>query len=260
MNAIKSLLLCAALAAPATVLADQVTCESVKGQRAECDMDTRGEVRLVRQISKTTCIEGTNWGLNKHSIWVDRGCAAVFASGDALRGGGGYTGESSYGDAPRGGGAPDEVTCESIGGQRTECDMNTRGVVRVVRQLSKTTCIENTNWGLNRSSIWVSGGCRAVFALEGGQGSRAPSRGDDGRRVADAQARAQDEEFNSSGRAPSKAIDGCNDYAGQGRDGTLVSQNPLRPGNWEIVLRFGEDRYVCEVTSGGQVTSFEPIR
>jgi hypothetical protein len=255
MNTIRSLLLCTALLAPTAALADEVTCESRKGQRAECDMDTRGEVRLLRQISKTTCIQDTNWGLNRSSIWVDRGCSGVFVSGDDLRGGkgGGYDGGSSYGGAPRGGAAPDQVTCESTGGRRVECDMDTRGRVRVVRQLSKTECIEDTNWGLNRSSIWVDGGCRAVFALEGAgsaAGRGAPSRAD---------LQREDAQYNSSGRAPQAAIRGCNEYAGQGRDGILVSQNALRPGNWEIVLRFGDDRYVCNVTSGGQVSEFQQI-
>jgi hypothetical protein len=130
--------------------------------------------------------------------------------------------------------------------------MNTRGVVRVVRQLSKTECIEDRNWGLNRSSIWVDGGCRAVFALEGAGSNAAPRGGS-------SQAAREDAQYDSSGRAPQAAIRGCNEYAGQGRDGILVSQNALRPGNWEIVLRFGDDRYVCNVTSGGQVSEFQQI-
>jgi hypothetical protein len=254
MKTIRSILLCAAILAPTAALADQVTCESRKGQRAECDMDTRGEVRLLRQISKTTCIQDTNWGLNRSSIWVDRGCAGVFVSGDDLRGGGNtYDGGSSYGGAPRAGASPDQVTCESIGGRRVECDMNTRGRVRVVRQLSKTECIEDTNWGLNRSSIWVDGGCRAVFALDGAGPGSARGGGD-------RQAAREDAQYNSSGRAPQAAIEGCNEYAGQSRDGIVVSQNALRPGNWEIVLRFDNDRYVCNVASGGQVSAFQQIK
>jgi hypothetical protein len=247
MKALKTLFLCTALVAPAAALADQVTCESKGNQRAECDMDTRGEVRLVRQISKTTCIQDTNWGLNRSSIWVDRGCAGVFASGDSLKSG--APAAASHGGGNSFGQGPDEVTCESDGGRRVECDMNTSGRVVVVRQLSRTQCIENTNWGLNRSSIWVDGGCRAVFAREGA-GRGQPTRSEVAR---------EDEQYDSSGRAPQAAIRGCNEYAGQGRDGILVSQNALRPGNWEIVLRFGDDRYVCNVTSGGKVSEFQQI-
>lgn len=69
--------------------ADEVTCESKSQKRVECNMDTRGEVRIVKQLSKGACIEGETWGLSKHSVWVDKGCRAVFASriGDRHDGG-----------------------------------------------------------------------------------------------------------------------------------------------------------------------------
>lgn len=249
MNRIKLLLVGVALLAPLPALADEVTCESAGGRRVECNMDTRGEVRLLRQLSKTACVQDTNWGLNRSSIWVDGGCRGVFGSGDALRGGGGYDGGSAYGGASRGGAAPDQVTCESTNGQRTECDMNTSGVVRVVRQLSKTACVQDRNWGLSKHSIWVDGGCRAVFARDGAGGAQ-PTRAEIAR---------EDAQYNSSGRAPAAAIRACNEYAAQGYDGTLVSQNAMKPGWWEVVLRFEEYRYVCNVSSGGQVESFNKI-
>ncbi|NCT70140.1 MAG: DUF3011 domain-containing protein [Xanthomonadaceae bacterium] len=56
----------------------QVTCESVGNQRVECPMDTRGDVRVVRQLSHSPCTEGVSWGLSKHTVWVERGCRAVF--------------------------------------------------------------------------------------------------------------------------------------------------------------------------------------
>ena len=56
----------------------QVTCESVGNQRVECDMDTRGSVRVVRQLSHSPCTEGVSWGLSKHSVWVENGCRAIF--------------------------------------------------------------------------------------------------------------------------------------------------------------------------------------
>lgn len=246
MSVIRSLLLCLLLI-PSVVAAEEVTCESIDGRRAECDMNTRGEVRIVRQLSRTACIEGTNWGLNRSSVWVDGGCRAVFSSAGAANAR--YDGGSSYGRAPQGGDAPEQVTCESLGGKRVECDMNTRGVVRVVRQLSRTACIQDTNWGLNRRSIWVDGGCRAVFALEGAGGG-APSRAD----IAD-----EDAQYSSSGRAPAAAVRACNEFADEGYDGTLVSQNPMKPGWWEVVLRFEEYRYVCNVSSNGKVDSFDKI-
>jgi hypothetical protein len=37
------------------VLDDQVTCETLDNRRTECPMDTRGEVRLIRQLSDSPC-------------------------------------------------------------------------------------------------------------------------------------------------------------------------------------------------------------
>src|SRR5690349_17787392 len=54
--------------------ADEVTCESKSSKRVECSMDTRGEVRIVKQLSNAACVEGRTWGLSKHSVWVDKGC------------------------------------------------------------------------------------------------------------------------------------------------------------------------------------------
>lgn len=143
----------------------------------------------------------------------------------------------------------DQVTCESVNNRRVKCDMNTRGEVRLVRQLSRTACIENTNWGVNRSSIWVDGGCRAVFAREGTGGAQ-PSRADIAR---------EDAQYDSSGRAPAAAIRACNKFADQGYDSTIVSQNAMKPGWWEVILRFEQYRYACNVSSRGQVESFNKI-
>ncbi len=58
--------------------ANTVTCESEGQRQHECEMDTRGEVIVSRQISKTRCVRGENWDVNRHSIWVKDGCRAEF--------------------------------------------------------------------------------------------------------------------------------------------------------------------------------------
>lgn len=61
--------------------ADEVTCESFNDRRNECSLYTRGgDVRVVRNLSKTNCIEGINWGYTRRGIWVDNGCRAVFSN------------------------------------------------------------------------------------------------------------------------------------------------------------------------------------
>jgi len=72
----------AALAAiPGTANAQSsVTCESSRGRRETCRVDTRGEVRLVQQLSDTRCIRGRNWGTVPGAVWVDNGCRGRFAA------------------------------------------------------------------------------------------------------------------------------------------------------------------------------------
>ncbi|MBI2818280.1 MAG: DUF3011 domain-containing protein [Acidobacteria bacterium] len=67
-----------------------ITCSSDKGQRVYCNTDTRGGVRLARQISGSPCNQGSTWGYDSRGIWVDRGCRAEFevgGGGSGARGG-----------------------------------------------------------------------------------------------------------------------------------------------------------------------------
>jgi len=63
----------------------------------------------------------------------------------------------------------DQITCESRSGGTEACGTIASGSgVRIARQLSSTACVEGKNWGTgpDRDSIWVSGGCRAVFDVQ----------------------------------------------------------------------------------------------
>lgn len=137
-------------------------CESSDNRSRFCPADTRGGVRVARQLSDTRCIEGRTWGVRPDGIWVDDGCRADFLLGH----GGGY-GRDERGRAI--------VRCESRNGRWTHCDADTRGGVRLARQLSASRCIEGQTWGYDRRGIWVAGGCRADFRVRGGVG-RDPAR------------------------------------------------------------------------------------
>jgi len=76
-----------------------------------------------------------------------------------------------------GGALPGEVTCESTDQRQVSCEMDTRGNVEVARQLSHTRCEQGQNWGLSRHSVWVNGGCRAVFRNTSRAADTAPSGG-----------------------------------------------------------------------------------
>jgi Protein of unknown function (DUF3011) len=61
-------------------LPNQVRCESQDGRQKECDMNTSGNVRVTKQLSKSPCTYGQSWGLYKHSVWVKDGCRADFVN------------------------------------------------------------------------------------------------------------------------------------------------------------------------------------
>src|SRR5690349_20983793 len=59
------------------------------------------------------------------------------------------------------------VRCESRDSRSTFCRVDGRGGVRLVRQLSRTQCIEGRNWSSSRDGVRVTGGCRADFQVYG---------------------------------------------------------------------------------------------
>lgn len=69
------------------------------------------------------------------------------------------------------------ITCESRGFDATRCNVETRGGVRLVRQLSSAVCERGRSWGFDERGVWVSRGCRAQFAV----GVRTNDRWDDRR-------------------------------------------------------------------------------
>ena len=137
---------------------DTVTCESIDNRRQECRIDTSGGVTQTRQLSSTQCVRDRNWGVGRGVVWVSGGCRAEFRS---MRGNsGGHRPEPPVGNRPG------QVTCESIDNRRYDCPILTGGGVRLLRQLSKTQCIEGRTWGILKNAIWVSGGCRGVFGRD----------------------------------------------------------------------------------------------
>lgn len=136
--------------------------------------------------------------------------------------------EGATGDAA----LPREVTCESTGQQQVSCDLNTRGNVEIVRQLSRTRCEEGKNWGLARHSVWVNGGCRAVFRNVSSVTTPAP--------------------------AGDIALGSCN--MRKGAQGTLVTQMPVGSDYQELIIDYPEGRFLCMMRNNGQVQSMTPVR
>lgn len=55
------------------------------------------------------------------------------------------------------------VRCESKDMGWVHCDMPVEQGVDLVRQLSDNSCVRGTEWGTDRSGVWVTLGCRAEF-------------------------------------------------------------------------------------------------
>ncbi len=137
-------------------------CESNDNRRRVCNTGWRGAT-LVRQLSKTQCVEGRNWGSSNGAVWVDGGCRAEFAEGrGGWGGGGGWNGDGqAHGQTLR---------CESTDNRQRVCHTSWRRA-ELVRQLSKSQCVEGRSWGSSNGAVWVSNGCRAEFAeSRGGRG------------------------------------------------------------------------------------------
>ncbi|WP_312708132.1 DUF3011 domain-containing protein [Stenotrophomonas sp.] len=133
-----------------------VRCESVKGRSNECRLD--GRARLIRQLSGSPCVEGDTWGQSRYGVWVTRGCRAEFV-GESR---GGWGGGHGWGGGNGGG---QVIACHSNDHRQQYCDARVRRGVRLVRQESRSACIEGRSWGWDRRGVWVSDGCRAQFQV-----------------------------------------------------------------------------------------------
>jgi hypothetical protein len=166
----------------------RVTVESEGSRREVRNVRTDGYVRLVRQLSDAPCIQGRTWGYGNDYIWVSNGCRAIFEYGR-------YNDRNNdrYDDRydrydPRYDDRYDRrddrdpfgvygrrnngktVTVESDDGRRKLKHIDTRGGVRLVRQLSDRPCTYGRSWGYDQDHIWVDRGCRGVFEVGGRNG------------------------------------------------------------------------------------------
>ena len=141
-----------AIAARPAAAQTTITCESQNNNFRDCRITTGGKVRLVQNISNTRCDYGRTWGFDWNSIWVDRGCRGKFM----VNGSGSGWESGNYGQ---------RVTCESQNGSFKICDVATYGYVRLVKQISQSSCVAGRTWGYQTNQIWVGNGCRAEFEV-----------------------------------------------------------------------------------------------
>jgi hypothetical protein len=138
------------------LFAETIRCESDRGHRHECSFDGFGRVELLRQMSRTNCVEGRTWGVaGRHALWVSDGCRADFL----------IRRERDDNRDDRHDRRSRLVVCESDYNSRHRCEAETQYGVRLTRQISRSACILNRTWGYDSRGIWVKDGCRAEFTL-----------------------------------------------------------------------------------------------
>ena len=131
--------------APAAAQDGVIRCESQNNRERVCNTGWRN-AQLVRQLSGSACDEGRTWGSRNGSIWVTNGCRAEFVE---ARGGWGGGNGGGWGNG-NGWGGGDVVTCHSNGHRQEYCDARIRRGVRLIRQDSRSACIEGQSWGWGR--------------------------------------------------------------------------------------------------------------
>ncbi len=138
-----------------------IRCESTNERTRHCNVNTRGGVRISRQLSNASCIQGRSWGYDGSGVWVSNGCRAEFVVGQ----GGARPGNRPGTRPGNGPGNAQTIRCESEKNRMRRCNVTVRQGVDVARQLSRTRCVQGQNWGWDRSGVWVRGGCRAEFRV-----------------------------------------------------------------------------------------------
>ncbi|WP_246197293.1 DUF3011 domain-containing protein [Pseudoxanthomonas sacheonensis] len=130
-----------------------VRCESLANRVEHCPADTGHGVRLTRLLSTSDCVENLDWGYDETGIWTARGCRAEFRVG--------------FADVPAGpvDARSKKLVCASDDKQRKRCEVTVDNGVDLLRQLSRTRCVKEANWGWDRAGIWVDKGCRAEFGV-----------------------------------------------------------------------------------------------
>ena len=157
------------IAGTASAQAD-LRCESITGYRVHCQYEGGGTVQLSKQLSLKPCIKEATWGVDRNTIWVDRGCRADFSVVPIDDRNGAWRQRKNR---------TITVLCESTDGRRHRCAADTLGQVTLGRQLSTRGCVEGRTWGTASDGIWVDRGCRGEFLIADNGGTyrdRGPSQ------------------------------------------------------------------------------------
>ena len=75
-----------------------------------------------------------------------------------------------------------QIVCESWQFRPQQCAVDTRGGVRLLQQTGGV-CTQGQTWGYTPRGVWVTNGCRAIFAVVPGRGGGFPPAPAQGRLI-----------------------------------------------------------------------------
>ncbi len=151
----------------ANLQSTRIACASTDYKPSQCGINgIIRHVTLVRQDSKTACIQGQNFNFNTYNVVVTGGCRGVF---EVLY----YSNNNDGGDNNNGGYRPEPsrpstqvISCGSKDYKYNSCYTN--GVVafvELISQQSKSGCIQGSTFGASYDRIWVDKGCAGNFRV-----------------------------------------------------------------------------------------------
>lgn len=161
------------------------------------------------------------------------------------------------------------ITCSSRGYDRTYCASGT-DAARLVRQLSDAPCRRGQSWGTDRRGLWVSRGCRGVFAV--GYDDRRDDRYNDRYDDRRGRGRGRDDDrydgryddrygrgaVSQAERACERAVERRLDLRGREVDTRYVGRDRrgLRVVRWDARRHSG----TCRVTDAGRIADLDVRR
>jgi hypothetical protein len=138
---------------PGQEVVKTITCSS-DGSKVYCDANTHHGVHVAKQRSEAPCTKGATWDYDGLGIWVDKGCSADFALGEAVPAG-------------------KTVHCSSDDGKRHSCPVeDAQATVALLKQSGSAPCSKGTTWDYDGEAIGVEQGCSADFVVHAATGEK----------------------------------------------------------------------------------------
>lgn len=140
-------------------------CKSENFRRTLCSIGSPIErIRLLEKKSDASCVNGSSYGFSGESIWVDKGCAAVFEVRFNTRSGANRSFRSTA--SSRNNRRSVRFACKSDNHQLGICYVAGSIVdLSLLKKKSRAACTKNDSFGFQKDALWVKDGCEAEFEV-----------------------------------------------------------------------------------------------